>query len=352
MRLTGPHARPARRARAVAACLLAPALTGAAAIPARAAGDRAGHRATLQAFLLSSAPDSLLDLKAHARAIGVLYPTYFNCAISSGRVTGAGVPAITAFARAHGIVVMPRFNCQDGPTVHRILTDSQTRARTLARLAAIARDPLYAGLSLDLENDGPEDREALSAFVAALARTLHAQRKRLSVVVDGIGAEDPTDATGLYDYRALSAAADAIFVLAWGAHWEGSSAGPIAPLAQAEAAASYIASLPNASRFVLGAPMYGLDWPEGAPAPRASAYEYSGITALARSVGATPARDSASQEMTFSYTDAGVTHRVWYMDARSVLALLEIGRAHGLGVGVWRLGGEDQRLWSSSLLAG
>jgi spore germination protein YaaH len=352
VRLTRPLARSARPARAIGACLLALALTGTAAVPARAAGDRAGHRVGLQAFLLSSAPDSLLDLKAHARSIGVLYPTYFNCEIPNGRVTGADVPAITAYARARGIAVMPRFNCQDGPTVHRILTDPQTRMRTLARLAAIARHQLYAGLSLDLENDGPEDREALSAFVAALARTLHAQRKRLSVVVDGIGSEDPTDASGLYDYRALSASADSIFVLAWGAHWEGSPPGPIAPLAQAEADAGYIASLPHASRFVLGAPMYGLDWSEGAPAGRATAYEYSGITALARSVGATPSRDSASQEMTFSYTAAGVTHRVWYMDARTVLALLNIGRAHGLGVGVWRLGGEDQRLWSSPLLAG
>jgi spore germination protein YaaH len=352
MRLTRPLAPCARPARAIGACLLALALTGTVAVPVRAASGRAGHRVGLHAFLLSSAPDSLLDLKAHARSIGVLYPTYFNCEIPGGRVTGADVPAITAYSHAHAIAVMPRFNCQDGPTVHRILTDPRTRARTLARLATIARNPLYAGLALDLENDGPEDREALSAFVATLAQTLHAQRKRLSVVVDGIGTEDSADATGLYDYRALSAAADSIFVLAWGAHWEGSSPGPIAPLAQAEADASYIASLPHASRFVLGAPMYGLDWSEGAPAGKATAYEYSGITALARSVGARPSRDSASQEMTFSYTAAGVTHRVWYMDARTVLALLNIGRAHGLGVGVWRLGGEDQRLWSSSLLAG
>ena len=114
-------------------------------------------------------------------------------------------------------------------------------------------------------------------------------------------------ATGLYDYRALSAAADSVFVLAWGAHWAGSAPGPIAPLGEAEAIARYIASLPHASRFVLGAPMYGLDWSEGAPASQATAYEYSGIAALARSVGATPSRDSASQEMTFTYIADGVT---------------------------------------------
>jgi spore germination protein len=342
----------ARRARAIAAYLIALALAAVAAAPAHAAPARARHRVALQAFLLSSAPDSLVDLKAHAHAIRVLYPTYFNCEIPSGQIAGADIPTITDYAHTHGITVMPRFNCQDGATVHQILTDPQTRSATLARLGAIARNPLYGGLNLDLENDGAEDREALSTFVAALARTLHAHRKRLSVVVDGVIGEGPTIATGLYDYRALSAAADSVFVLAWGAHWAGSAPGPIAPLGEAEAIARYIASLPHASRFVLGAPMYGLDWSEGAPATQATAYEYSGIAALARSVGATPSRDSASQEMTFTYTVDGVTHRVWYLDAHAVLALLKIGRAHGLAVGIWRLGGEDQRLWSSPLLAG
>jgi len=35
------------------------------------------------------------------------------------------------------------------------------------------------------------------------------------------------------------------------------------------------------------------------------------------------------------------------MDAQSVADRLWIAREHGLAVGVWRLGGEDQSLWSS-----
>ena len=68
-------------------------------------------------------------------------------------------------------------------------------------------------------------------------------------------------------------------------------------------------------------------------------------------MGATPRRDPGSQELTFTYTDeAGVPHVVWYMDAHAVAALLRVGREAGLGVGLWRLGNEDQRLWSSAVL--
>jgi spore germination protein YaaH len=303
-----------------------------------------------QAYLLSSAPDSLLDLRAHARSIGVVYPTYFQCALPSGRVLGSDVPAVTGYAREQQIAVMPRFNCQDGEMVHLILTDPALRAATLARLVQLARSPAYQGLNLDLENDGAADRRALSSFAAALAARLHAMRKKLAVVADGVSSDDPTRSTGFYDDRALAAVADTVFVLAWGAHWEGSTPGPIAPLAAASATATYLASLPNASHFVLGAPMYGLDWADGGgPANPATADEYTGIVALAHARHAVVRRDPASAELTFDYTDAaGSRHEVWAMDATAVAALLRIAHEHDLATGLWRLGEEDQRVWTSS----
>ena len=168
-----------------------------------------------------------------------------------------GGGAITVYARSRGIAVMPRFNCQDGATVHDILTDPRVRARTLAGLASIASNPAYAGLNLDLENDTAADRGS-DDIVRGLAgaRALHSEGRKLSVDVDGVTHEDPRRSTGLYDDRALAAVADYIFVIAWGTHWEGSSPGPIAPLAYVAAVARFLASLPHAGRFVLGAPMY------------------------------------------------------------------------------------------------
>ncbi|MGH2854673.1 MAG: glycosyl hydrolase family 18 protein, partial [Solirubrobacteraceae bacterium] len=238
-----------------------------------------------------------------------------------------------------------------GAVVHRLLTQPALRARTLAQLAALAADPAYAGLNLDLENDGAADRPALSLFVAALAARLHAEQRRLAVDVVGVTHEStPRPAAGFYNYRALSANADTVFVMAWGVHWASSAPGPIAPLAYVRGVARYVASLPYARRFVLGVPMYGLDWPlPGGRPGRAVALQYTGVLALASSVGATPARAPVSGEMTFAYTRAGVPHRVWYLDAHAILARIALARDYGLPAGVWRLGEEDQALWSSPL---
>ncbi len=337
----------------------------------------------LQAFLLTSSPDSFTDLQAHVGAIEALYPTYFSCQVGSGQVTGQDVPTVTAYAAAHALALMPRFNCQDGATVHTILDEPQLRAQVLANLLALAGNPSYAGLSLDFENDGAADRATFSSFVSQLAGALHAMHRRLTVVVDGVTHEDARASTGFYDDRALAAAADRVFVLAWGQHWEGSVPGPIAPLPWVRQVVSYLTSLPNAGRFVLGVPMYGLDWPtapgapagapsespsggssgeqvggssgessvgQGGPGTRGTARQFSNIATLAHAVGAKPLRDSSADEVTFAYQREGVTHRVWYLDARAILDRLKLARAHGLAVGVWRLGTEDQSLWSSAVV--
>jgi spore germination protein YaaH len=314
-----------------------------AALMAAAEFGAAGAQAAgLQAFLLASAPDSFADLQAHAGEIEVLYPTYYACQPGSGQIEGHDEPAIDAYAAAHRIPVLPRFTCQEGLTVQAILREPALRARTLANLLALAANPAYRGLSLDLENAPAADRASLSSFVAELAARLHALHRQLTVVVDGVTHEQSGHATYLYNYAALAAAADHVFVLGWGAHWEGSAPGPIAPLPWVREVVAFIATLPSAHRFVLGEPLYGLDWPsEG----RATALQFAAIETLIHNVRAHPLLDHAVDELTFSYQSAGITHRVWYLDAHAIVNRLMVARAAGLAVGVWRLGHEDQTLW-------
>ncbi len=329
--------------------LLGPVLAGTCGPAAGAAGGPS--RPQVQAFLLAGAPDSFADLQKHAGTIDVLYPTFFECADGGESISREVEPQVTSFARAEGTVVLPRFNCQAGATVHAILTDPSLRSRTLQGLERIAANSSYAGIDLDLENDGAADREALTSFVGDLAEHLHALGKKLAVDVVGVTEDDPAIATGFYDDEALAAEADIVFVVAWGTHWAGSAPGPIAPLSFVEGVAHYVSSLPHAKRFVLGVPMYGLDWTEGSStAEPAAAYQYSEIVALARKVGAVPQRDRSSDELTFAYTRGGLTHRVWYMDAKAIEDRLRVGRELGLGVGLWRLGREPQALWSSPVV--
>lgn len=68
--------------------------------------------------------------------------------------------------------------------------------------------------------------------------------------------------------------------------------------------------------------------------------------ARAQRTGAVIRYDEQAQESTYSYVKNGVRHVVWFEDVRSFGAKLALASELGLiGIGVWRLGVEDPRIW-------
>jgi spore germination protein len=273
---------------------------------------------------------------------------------ATGLVQGRDDPQITRFAKLRQVEVYARFDCQSAPVLHRILTEPALRGAWLATMAGAAVQYGYDGVNLDFESGAPADRAALSGFVSELAARLHAAGKKLAVDVSAKTADDPAHPrSGIYDYPALARAADVVFVMAWGIRWSTSAPGPIADMPWLRRIVSYVNTLPDRGRYVIGTPMYGMDWPRasgiGAPA---TALEWSDVALLAARAGVAPGYDPTAHETHFAYTDAaGTAHQVWASNAGAVLERMRLFRANGYGIGVWRPGREDQAMWADPLLA-
>jgi spore germination protein YaaH len=307
----------------------------------------------LHAFLLASTDRSFADFRAHYRSIGTVHPTYFDCS-KEAELTGRDDPLITRWSRERGVRVLPRFNCQRSEVLNRILREPELRERWLTAIVRRAEEHGYDGVNLDFEAGYPTDRDVYSAFVADLAQRLHDRGKTLSVAVSAKSrdvANHPRST--FYDYRALSDAADSLFVMAWGYKWTTSAPGAPDPVEWIQAIVAYIRTMPNYQRFVLGSPLYGMDWAaDGGFAHPADHWEYDELLALTSRFGVTPWYDAPSQTMRFDYVDdAGQPHQVWYHDASTLAARVALAREAGLGSGVWRLGNEDQRIWEHPLIA-
>ena len=94
--------------------------------------------------------------------------------------------------------------------------------------------------------------------------------------------------------------------------------------------------------------MYGIDWQVGGQgSPAGSALQYSGVLSLLRSAGALPEPrpriQGADVRRTPTRPATNIASGSW--TRTPVLAILGLARAHGLAVGLWRLGREDQSLW-------
>jgi len=306
------------------------------------------------AYLLATTDQSFVDLQAHYRGIGVVHPTYFECNRTTSAIQGRDDPLVTQWAQARRVRVLARFDCQSAAAIDAILNDPTTRASTLDGLVGLVSRYGYDGISLDLEAGAAGNRAALTSFVADLGRRLHAMGRLLSMAVSPKAADSPTHPrSGIFDYPALVANVDWIFVMNWGVHWATSAPGPIADIAWAAANADYVASMPQRQKWILGAPMYGFDWTgAGGAGNEATPLEYADIRALIARVGATPRYDAAAQESTFTYSAGGQTHTVWYLDAQAIGQRFALAKARGLGgVGVWHLGTEDQSVWGNPLVA-
>jgi spore germination protein YaaH len=312
---------------------------------------------TAQAALLATTTLSFDDLQAHYQQIGVLYPTYFECG-TGGAVTGNNDPLVTSWSEERGIAVMPRLNCQNPLVEDQILNEPAVQQKLIEALASLSETYGYAGIQVDYEGAQPTERQPFTAFIKALAEKLHKQGEKLSTIVTAKTYNIPSGRAAMYDDEALSRIADYLFVLDWGKHWTTSAPGGIDELPWFKEVAEYTAKVAEStatkSKFVLGMPMYGIDWPNaGGSSNPGTPLEFSEITALASEFGVLGEWEPVAADPHFSYVDHnGVPHSVWYTDKQSLEARVELAKTLGLGVGLWHLGSEDQSIWELPGLGG
>ncbi len=307
---------------------------------------------TAQAFLLASTDQSFRDLEAHYQQVGVVYPTYFECG-AGGEVTGKDDPLVTGWSEARQIEVMPRLNCQNSGREAQLLNDSSQRAKLVDNLAKLCQTYGYEGIQVDFEGADPSERNPFTAFITLLAEKLHSQGDKVSTIVTAKYYNVPTGRAAMYDDAALSGPSDYVFVLDWGIHWTTSGPGSLDEYPWFKRVAEYTATMPHLSKFVLGMPMYGIDWANGGGQGNpGTPLEYEDIVALQTVFGALPEWDATALSPHFSYKDgSGVRHDVWFTNQQSIGARMQLAQSLGLGIGLWHLGSEDQSVWSLPQLA-
>ena len=93
-----------------------------------------------------------------------------------------------------------------------LLTIPEIQEAHITNIVQLCAERGFAGVDVDYRGIAPDQRDAYSEFISALADGLHAEGLRLTVVVEP---PTPTDGgwdTGGYDWAALGAAADAVKV--------------------------------------------------------------------------------------------------------------------------------------------
>lgn len=200
----------------------------------------------------------------------------------------------------------------------------------------------YSGLDVDFEFVFAQDAKPYADFIARL-------RARLGPlgfpVIVALAPKTSDNQPGLlyegHNYQLLGQAADKLLLMTY--EW-GYTYGPpmaVAPLPNVKAVVEYALTRIPPEKLWLGIPCYGYDWPlpyeKGVT--KATSLSPQQAIDLARQYGVAIQYDERAQSPWFHYTDdEGRDHQVWFEDARSIAAKLDLLQTYDLsGIGYWNL---------------
>lgn len=274
-----------------------------------------------------------------ADPVSVVSPLAYVVSAANGNLKGGLSSAEIAAATAHGAQVWPIVQSGFNPAqTNALLQSLPARWTTLSQIVSIARHPGISGVNLDFEDMQPNDAPLLTQFAAGMSAVLHAMGKWVSVDVTP-PSSDPNWGV-VYNRAALARAADYLAVMTYDEHVPGSSqAGSVSSLPwMIKSVQDTVAAGVPASRILLGVPFYTRSWYTQGGRLQTTELPLTAALADLSLPGAAEVWSSRQQQYILSYTQNGVSYKIWMEDPASLKRRGDYVRTANLaGVAIWDL---------------
>ena len=224
---------------------------------------------------------------------------------------------------------------------HELLSDEEDQEELIQEILRTIDRKGYRGVDVDFEFVRGEDAEDYARFLTRLRRALAPRGLPLiAALAPKASAGQPGRLYEGIDYHLIAKAVDFALLMAY--DWGNLASPPmaVAPLPQVRQVVEYALTEFRPGQIYLGVPNYGYDWTlphrEGGRARSLSNVE---AVQLAWDRRTAIRYDDQVQAPWFRYVDGqGAEHEVWFEDARSIQAKLNLAFDYRLhGIGVWNL---------------
>ncbi|MCU1395357.1 MAG: hypothetical protein JWM34_3785 [Ilumatobacteraceae bacterium] len=266
-----------------------------------------------------------------------------------------------------------------------VLADPTQRAAHEQTLVQFITNNGFNGVDLDYEHFAFDDGRATwgtgsggldtfdnwGMFLTELSTMLHDAGKTLEVSVPPIySAAHDSSSYWVYNYPVMATTVDRVKVMMY--EYSGSKPGPTAPYKWDSDTMTYIKTVIDPTKLVLGMPTYGADWvtkvdgscPVSAIAAKATLKRAPALSAIAQNAakaGQTPTWNATTHELTYNYVESyagpdansfnvrcNVYRTVGYVDPQGIYDRAKLASDKGLaGVAFWSLGNESAAVWDA-----
>lgn len=240
-----------------------------------------------------------------------------------------------------GVAILPMITNNTGEvwhseSVHRLITSEARRKDFIKQVLAILAKYKFQGVNIDFEELTETSDEYLILFMKEVYEALHAKGYLLTMDIAPLN-ED-------YNLKELQKYNDYFFVMAYDHHYSTSLPGPIAEQKWVDTVLDDITGKIPDNKIILNIAAYGYDWPKGGEATDVS---YQEALTTAKESDGKVIFDNSTYNLHYTYEDdTNLEHEVDFTDAATCFNGIRNAEDYGLaGVALWRLGGEDSRLW-------
>ncbi len=268
------------------------------------------------------------------------YLSIFSYSVSAnGSLNGINDDELIRLAKAGRTApIMVITNTEEGggfrsEITQSVLNNESTRSTLINNIVTKALQKGYMGVDVDFEYIYPNDRQSYNEFLTLLKEQLDRNGLRLSTAIaPKISATQQGTLYEAHDYAFHGSVVDEVIIMTY--EW-GYLYGPpmaVAPYNEVQRVLSYAVTEIPSKKILMGMPNYGYDWTlpyrEGRPAEILSINK-----ALDRAyeMGAEIQFNERSKAPFFEYTQNGVDHIVWFENARSTAARLQLINDFSLG---------------------
>lgn len=258
-------------------------------------------------------------------------------------------------ARAAGVApVMVVTNTKESggfnsDVVSSLLTSDVAVEQLIDNILITLRAKNYYGVDIDFEYIPPANREDYNRFLERLSARLQPEAYKLSTALaPKISADQVGTLYEAHDYAFHGQVVDQVILMTY--EW-GYMYGPplaVAPIEPVKQVLDFAVTVIPPEKILMGMPNYGYDWT--LPYERGRAAEVLTINgALNRAIenGARIEFSDSAKAPFYKYVKNGVEHIVWFENASSTRARLELVKQYGLGgVSYWTINSFYPQNWA------
>ncbi len=299
-------------------------------------------------FYADGDPNSLVSLKEHVGQLTHICPEWLTMTDGTGTLETKPDPDVQKIARTNGIVLLPLLtNLSDDDTwqpeaVEGIANGPEKRrADFIHNLTAQLEAAGAGGVVIDWGRIDPTYQDNITNLLQKIATALHAKHMEVWLRIP-MGRE-----LMVYDLETLSEDIDHFVAVLHDENSDSDPPGPIASQDWFEGWLNTVIAYGKPDQWIAELGSYGYDWAKGSS--EAETIRFADVMTRAGNAGLQSDKVEAPlYNPSFSYSDTGTRHTVWFLDVATFINQLKVVRKLQVGgIALFELGSEDPGIWKA-----